>query len=95
LDKVGGELNRLYQMFVHRNPGWTGKVSLAGHSLGSLVLFDLLSMQGVPQSNITSVLGKGQPLRQSTPSSDVLSERSRSATPCSTPVVGFSPPYAS
>ncbi|XP_053306305.1 SEC23-interacting protein [Spea bombifrons] len=45
VDKVSLELNRLYEMFMSRNPGFTGRVSVAGHSLGSLILFDLLSNQ--------------------------------------------------
>lgn len=32
-------------MFLHRNPNFKGQVSLAGHSLGSLILFDLLQAQ--------------------------------------------------
>lgn len=42
---VGTELNRLYDMFKQRNPNFTGRVSLGGHSLGSLILFDLLCHQ--------------------------------------------------
>jgi hypothetical protein len=32
-------------MFLKRNPTFNGRVSLAGHSLGSLILFDLLCNQ--------------------------------------------------
>ena len=38
-------INRIYSRFLIRNPGFEergGKVSLIGHSLGSVVLFDLL-----------------------------------------------------
>lgn len=42
IDTVAKELNRLYEMFLKRNPTFTGGVSLGGHSLGSLILFDLL-----------------------------------------------------
>ncbi|KAM8923756.1 SEC23-interacting protein isoform 2-T2 [Pelodytes ibericus] len=45
VDKVSLELNRLYELFMSRNPGFKGGVSVAGHSLGSLILFDLLSNQ--------------------------------------------------
>lgn len=45
ISKVGNELNRLYQVFIERNPYFCGKVSLVGHSLGSLILFDLLLHQ--------------------------------------------------
>ncbi|CAM9740183.1 unnamed protein product [Lampetra fluviatilis] len=42
---VGGELNRLHRLFLQRNPTFRGRISLAGHSLGSLILFDLLCNQ--------------------------------------------------
>lgn len=42
---VGKELNRLYNLFRERNPTFEGSVSLGGHSLGSLILFDLLYHQ--------------------------------------------------
>ncbi|KAI1001302.1 hypothetical protein K3495_g6901 [Podosphaera aphanis] len=39
------ESNRIYNLFKERNPDFKGKVSLLGHSLGSAILFDLLSRQ--------------------------------------------------
>ncbi|XP_069823844.1 SEC23-interacting protein [Dendropsophus ebraccatus] len=45
VDKVSLEMNRLYELFMSRNPDFTGRVSVAGHSLGSLILFDVLSNQ--------------------------------------------------
>lgn len=39
------ECNRIYKLFKERNPSFKGKVSLAGHSLGSAILFDILSEQ--------------------------------------------------
>uniref|UniRef100_A0A182NA74 DDHD domain-containing protein n=1 Tax=Anopheles dirus TaxID=7168 RepID=A0A182NA74_9DIPT len=45
IDAVGKSLNRLYALFCQRNPTFEGRVSLAGHSLGSLILFDLLCHQ--------------------------------------------------
>ncbi|XP_013364042.1 PREDICTED: SEC23-interacting protein isoform X2 [Chinchilla lanigera] len=45
VEKVGVEINRLHALFLSRNPDFTGKVSVAGHSLGSLILFDILSNQ--------------------------------------------------
>uniref|UniRef100_A0A6E8VF65 DDHD domain-containing protein n=1 Tax=Anopheles coluzzii TaxID=1518534 RepID=A0A6E8VF65_ANOCL len=45
IDAVGKSLNRLYALFCQRNPTFHGRVSLAGHSLGSLILFDLLCHQ--------------------------------------------------
>lgn len=42
---VGKELNRIFDLFKQRNPNFTGDVSLGGHSLGSLILFDVLCHQ--------------------------------------------------
>lgn len=41
---VQQECNRVYQLFKERT-GFSGKVSLCGHSLGSAVLFDILCRQ--------------------------------------------------
>ena len=45
MDTVATELNRLYDLFCNRNPSFKGLVSLGGHSLGSVILFDLLMHQ--------------------------------------------------
>ncbi|XP_061116244.1 LOW QUALITY PROTEIN: phospholipase DDHD2-like [Conger conger] len=45
VDTVSSEVNRLYHLFQQRHPQFTGAVSVAGHSLGSLILFDLLTNQ--------------------------------------------------
>ncbi|XP_024084166.1 mucin-5AC-like isoform X1 [Cimex lectularius] len=42
---VGAELNRVYNLYLQRNPNFKGGVSISGHSLGSLILFDMLSNQ--------------------------------------------------
>ncbi|XP_044130619.1 SEC23-interacting protein-like isoform X1 [Bufo gargarizans] len=60
VDKVSLEVNRLYELFRSRNPDFTGRVSVAGHSLGSLILFDILSNQAditasPPASTLTKV----------------------------------------
>lgn len=47
VDAVAGSINCLYAKFCQRNPKFHGNVSLAGHSLGSLILFDLLQHQRV------------------------------------------------
>jgi len=39
------ECNRVYELFIQRNPSFAGKVSLVGHSLGSAILFDILCQQ--------------------------------------------------
>ncbi|KAJ8361341.1 hypothetical protein SKAU_G00178660 [Synaphobranchus kaupii] len=45
MDTVALEINRLHALFLERNPDFRGGISVAGHSLGSLILFDLLSNQ--------------------------------------------------
>ena len=42
---VQRECNRVYHLFLERNPSFSGKVSLIGHSLGSAILFDILCHQ--------------------------------------------------
>ena len=42
---VQQECNRIYKLFKERNPEFSGRVSLVGHSLGSAVLFDILCRQ--------------------------------------------------
>lgn len=42
---VLNELNRIYHLFMLRNPTFSGKVSLIGHSLGSAIMFDILCKQ--------------------------------------------------
>lgn len=39
------ELNRIYHLFMDRNPSFNGKISLIGHSLGSAIMFDILCRQ--------------------------------------------------
>lgn len=45
MNTVVNELNAVYQKYRERHPDFNGGVSLAGHSLGSLILFDLLCHQ--------------------------------------------------
>ncbi|XP_015594831.1 SEC23-interacting protein isoform X2 [Cephus cinctus] len=52
MQTVGTELNRLYGLFKERNPGFQGGVYLGGHSLGSLIIFDLLCHQKPPDEEI-------------------------------------------
>lgn len=49
MEAVANRLNQMYAKFCERNPAFHGGVSLAGHSLGSLIMFDLLQNQK-PQS---------------------------------------------
>ncbi|KAI4320231.1 hypothetical protein MLD38_033734 [Melastoma candidum] len=45
IDSVSNQLNMLYLKFLRRNPGYEGKVSLYGHSLGSVLSYDILCHQ--------------------------------------------------
>ncbi|MCD7466831.1 hypothetical protein HAX54_003865 [Datura stramonium] len=45
IDSVSNQLNMLYLKFLTRNPGYSGKVSLYGHSLGSVLSYDILCHQ--------------------------------------------------
>ena len=45
LDTVVSEINRVFTLFSERNEDFKGQVSIVGHSLGSLIAFDLLSHQ--------------------------------------------------
>ncbi|OTA70486.1 DDHD domain-containing protein [Hypoxylon sp. EC38] len=39
------ESNRIYKLFLERNPDFKGKVHIIGHSLGSAIMFDILCRQ--------------------------------------------------
>uniref|UniRef100_A0A2P2MMR8 DDHD domain-containing protein n=1 Tax=Rhizophora mucronata TaxID=61149 RepID=A0A2P2MMR8_RHIMU len=43
--QVSNQLNRLFLKFLKRNPGYDGKVSIYGHSLGSVLSYDILCHQ--------------------------------------------------
>ncbi|CAL8347893.1 unnamed protein product [Lota lota] len=48
VDTVASEVNRLDALFRLRHPDFAAAVSVVGHSLGSLILFDLLTNQKAP-----------------------------------------------
>lgn len=37
------EINRLYSMFIERNPSQDVKVSIIGHSLGCVIVYDIIT----------------------------------------------------
>ncbi|KAI8368473.1 DDHD domain-containing protein [Blakeslea trispora] len=50
---VTKEVNRVYQLFIKRNPSFqknNGQVSIMAHSLGSLIAFDILTSQPFSQT---------------------------------------------
>ncbi|MEJ1284986.1 DDHD domain containing 2 [Cricetulus griseus] len=57
VDTVASEMNRIYTLFLQRNPEFKGGVSIAGHSLGSLILFDILTNQKDSFGDIDSEKG--------------------------------------
>jgi len=61
IDTVISEINRMYTLFMARNEDFSGEVSMAGHSLGSLILFDILCNQ-----DPTGCSGQSGPVSSST-----------------------------
>ncbi|KAJ3394564.1 hypothetical protein HDU84_007738 [Entophlyctis sp. JEL0112] len=45
VNHVVDEMNRIYRAYMQRNPNFKGKVSIYGHSLGSVLAFDILCNQ--------------------------------------------------
>ena len=45
INTVANEMNTIYRRYRERHPDFNRGVSVAGHSLGSLILFDLLCPQ--------------------------------------------------
>lgn len=37
------ELNRLHHQFCRRHPDWSGKVSILAHSLGCVIVYDIVT----------------------------------------------------
>ena len=54
------ECNRILKLFKQRNPTFSGKVSLIGHSLGSAIMFDVLSEQANDEQAIERVVRQQQ-----------------------------------
>lgn len=57
MQTVGREMNRLHALFNERNPDFKGGIHLGGHSLGSLILFDLLCHQNPPSETVDDQQG--------------------------------------
>jgi hypothetical protein len=43
INSVRKQLNAIYNMFMKRNPNFAGNVSIFAHSLGSVIVYDLLT----------------------------------------------------
>ncbi|EME42172.1 hypothetical protein DOTSEDRAFT_73079 [Dothistroma septosporum NZE10] len=60
------EINRIYHLFMDRNPNFKGKISFIGHSLGSAIMFDILCRQDQP----AKIRRSGQSMRLDFPVED-------------------------
>ncbi|KAI5293478.1 hypothetical protein KEM52_005496, partial [Ascosphaera acerosa] len=61
---VTSEANRIYKIFVERNPGFQGTVSFCGHSLGSAIMFDILCHRTKSSRGLDSGDAAGLPGRR-------------------------------
>ncbi|XP_068422540.1 phospholipase DDHD2 isoform X2 [Clinocottus analis] len=61
VDTVASEINTLHTLFKQRHSEFSGAVSVVGHSLGSLILFDLLTNQRTGSESREGV-SHGEPL---------------------------------
>ncbi|XP_078443291.1 shoot gravitropism 2 (SGR2) [Wolffia australiana] len=59
IDSVSAQLNKLHKKFLKRNPGYRGKVSIYGHSLGSVLSYDILCHQECFQETNSGVVYTG------------------------------------
>ena len=61
---VQRECNRIYELFLQRNPNFNGKVSMIGHSLGSAIIFDILCRQKetnqTPTGRVRNIKGRSR-----------------------------------
>ena len=64
LEEVTRQLNQLYERYIEINPDFDGEVHLIGHSLGSLILFDLLSQNETYKLNfdVSKFFSIGSPI---------------------------------
>ncbi|KAF4551441.1 DDHD domain-containing protein 2 [Elsinoe fawcettii] len=53
------ECNRIYGLFSSRNPGFKGRISLVGHSLGSALMWDILCQQAPDVARSSTTRKKG------------------------------------
>ncbi|XP_020282078.1 phospholipase DDHD1-like [Pseudomyrmex gracilis] len=58
------ELNRLYFMFASRHPGWQGKVSVLAHSLGCVIVYDIVTGWMGPDTRLSSPQAQEEDLLQ-------------------------------
>ncbi|XP_037338081.1 phospholipase DDHD2 isoform X3 [Pungitius pungitius] len=61
VDTVASEINMLHTLFKKRHADFNGAVSVVGHSLGSLILFDLLTNQRNGSRKAREAVPSGKP----------------------------------
>jgi hypothetical protein len=77
------EMNRIYSLFISKNPKFQGRVSVYGHSLGSLLAFDILCNQPMEKTenpdiaNINSLRNKNLKRDSEVDLSDILKDSFR------------------
>uniref|UniRef100_A0A7R9YCD7 DDHD domain-containing protein n=1 Tax=Pinguiococcus pyrenoidosus TaxID=172671 RepID=A0A7R9YCD7_9STRA len=62
VSEVVWEMNRVVTLFKQRTPSWSGKVSIAAHSLGAIISFDVLANQ--LYASVGACKGRGGDLRE-------------------------------
>lgn len=72
VNTVAVELNRLHSLFLSRNPTFKGTVAVSGHSLGSLILFDILANQPTTAPTDAASTSSGQSTPSNTTSMSLL-----------------------
>uniref|UniRef100_A0A1J3HS01 Phospholipase SGR2 n=1 Tax=Noccaea caerulescens TaxID=107243 RepID=A0A1J3HS01_NOCCA len=79
IDSVSNQLNRLFLKFLKRNPGYDGKVSIYGHSLGSVLSYDILCHQ----HNLSSPFPMDAVYKKFFPDEESPPVLARASKPCS------------
>ena len=65
LKEVISELNRIHELYCRNNPNFKGNISVIGHSLGSLIFFDILSKPELAKQlnfDVVNFFGIGSPV---------------------------------
>lgn len=73
------ELNRVYRMFIDRNPDFNGKVNVFAHSLGNVILHDILT-NWHPDTTFNSSTADMMPMQLSLPRLDEASTSNMTPT---------------
>ncbi|CAH8571809.1 S23-interacting protein [Schistosoma haematobium] len=66
VNTVAREITRLRELFISRNPNFTGNISIIGHSLGAVISFDLLCHQAAYNSLYTTTTDQSPTVSLST-----------------------------